>query len=144
MFSVKQAFFNEYMRRIWNNQDLSLVHESFDANAIIHSATGDGRGPQVLVNSIREWLQGFPDIKLTVLRVFEEEDKVALQWSARGSHNGYFMGIPPTNMLIQCSGVSIYRHSNNKVVEYWAYVNLYQLLDQLRSSANHDLQLALI
>jgi len=74
---------------------------------------------------------GFPDLALTVEFTITEEDKVAVRWTATGTHSGDFRGIPPTGKPINIAGVAIYRVAGGKIVEGWSQPDTLGLLQQI-------------
>jgi hypothetical protein len=63
----------------------------------------------------------FPDLKLTLEDIFAEGEMVAFRWSARGTHLGDWLGIPPTANHVTATGITIFRIAGGKVVESWIY-----------------------
>jgi predicted ester cyclase len=49
--------------------------------------------------------KAFPDIKYTVEDMIEDGDKPVARWSAKGTHKGEFMGIPPTGKQVAFTGI---------------------------------------
>lgn len=84
------------------------------------------------MNALREQVQtfrgAFPDLRLTIDDIGTSGDKVFLRWTARGTHRGIFMGIPPTNNRGEVRGISIDRIANGKVVEHHESYDSLQLL----------------
>ena len=60
-----------------------------------------------------------PELQATLDDILAEGEKVALRWSARGTHLGEWLGIPPTGHHFTMSGISIYRLAEGKAVEGW-------------------------
>jgi len=73
----------------------------------------------------------FPDIIYTVEDMFGEEDKLVARWSAKGTHKGDFMGIPPTGNQVYFTGVEIIRHKDGLAVEEWEELDIAGLMQQL-------------
>lgn len=120
-----------YAHRIWECKDLQAIDELIHQNCVIHSLLGDFYGPQSMKSVVRTWLNGFPDLVVKSTSVICEQDLVVIQWQAHGSHQGEFKGIQPTGRSISYSGVTIYRINQSKIVEYWAYIDMKHLLDQI-------------
>jgi steroid delta-isomerase-like uncharacterized protein len=76
-------------------------------------------------------LAAFPDMQVRVEDVFTEEDKLVTRWSARGTHKGDMMGIPPTGKQISISGIAIDRFENGQSVEHWEVFDQVGLMQQL-------------
>jgi predicted ester cyclase len=77
----------------------------------------------------------FPDVVVTEEDLIVTPDKVVERSSARGTHRGDFMGIPPTNRPIAWTEIHIYRIAEGKIVEHWVEFALHQLLQQITGQA---------
>jgi predicted ester cyclase len=120
-----------YVQRVWNDKDLIAVDELVHPNCIIHSPLGDFRGHDPLKKVIQSWLTGFPDLSVENTAWISEADLVVQHWRARGTQKGIFKGISPSNKTITYSGATIYRVQKDKIVEYWAYIDMDHLLKQI-------------
>ncbi len=60
-----------------------------------------------------------------------EANKVAVRATARGTHRGEFMGIPPTGKQINISAMLIYRIADSKIAEHWMEIDAPTMLKQL-------------
>ena len=60
-----------------------------------------------------------PELQATLDDILAEGEKVALRWSARGTHLGEWLDVPPTGHHFTMSGISIYRIAQGKAVEGW-------------------------
>jgi predicted ester cyclase len=61
----------------------------------------------------------FPDLTLTADEVVAASDRVAILWTMSGTHQGEFLGAPPTGNSIATSGIDIYRIANGQIAEIW-------------------------
>ena len=73
----------------------------------------------------------FEHLDVTVEDMVAEGDMVAARFSARGIHQGVFMGLPPTNKSIIMTGIEIFRIKDGKINELWGEANLLGLMSQL-------------
>jgi steroid delta-isomerase-like uncharacterized protein len=74
----------------------------------------------------------FPDLERTIEDLFAAEgDKVVLRWTARGTHEGDFNGLPPTGVTATSSGITIFRVEDGRIVEEWAESDMLGLLQQV-------------
>ncbi len=64
---------------------------------------------------ISAYLKAFPDIEFSVDELIGEGERAALMWTARGTHRGEIMHIPPTNRPVKIRGVSLLTVKHNKV-----------------------------
>jgi steroid delta-isomerase-like uncharacterized protein len=62
--------------------------------------------------------QAFPDSYFTVEDMIAEGDKVATHKTFHGTHEGEFMGMPPTGRRVSMELIDIVRISEGRVVEY--------------------------
>lgn len=62
-------------------------------------------------------LTAFPDGTYSVDQVVAENDLVAVRWSAEGTHNGTFFGVPATGTHVSFTGINIYRIACGQIVE---------------------------
>jgi len=66
-----------------------------------------------------DFRQGFPDVVSTIEDLIAEGDKVVARWRARATHQGEYMGIPPTGNRVEFTGISVYRIEAGKIAESW-------------------------
>ncbi len=115
---------------VWDDKDVSALDEILAPSYVWHAApmTLDAAGYKTYVPGV---LAGFPDLDFTLLQVVAEADKVGLYWTATGTHEGDFMGIPPTGRQITIMGIDIHRLADGKVVETWEVYDGLGMLTQL-------------
>jgi predicted ester cyclase len=121
-----------YALKIWNDKDLSAIEEFLDPDIVIHSLLGEFKGPSKMKEVVQSWLSAFPDLKVNNTHILRQNDLVVMHWRAEGKHQGPFKGHSPTGKKVSYPGVSLYKVKNNKVIEYWAYVDMNHLLSQLK------------
>ena len=74
---------------------------------------------------------GFPDLESTVEDLIAERDKVVAHWRAHATHQGEYMGIPPTGNRVNFTGISIYRIEGGKIAESWGVSEDLDLMRQI-------------
>jgi len=62
-------------------------------------------------------LKAFPDSSWTIEELFAAGDIVITRWIYKGTHEGEFMGIPPTGNKVEFGGITIARIKDGKIVE---------------------------
>lgn len=77
------------------------------------------RGPQSQRQTVEMYRAAFPDVRLTVDEVIDAGDKVALRWSAEGTHRGELEGLAPTGKRVLVTGISVDHWQDGKIVESW-------------------------
>src|SRR3712207_5483715 len=94
---------------LWNHTgDLDAAEELF--------AAGQAEAAKQGAANLR---RGFPDVVSTIEDLIAEGDKVVARWRARATHQGEYMGIPPTGKEVEFTGISIYRIEAGKIAESW-------------------------
>jgi steroid delta-isomerase-like uncharacterized protein len=79
----------------------------------------------------RAFLTAFPDAHWAMEDMIAEGDKVAYRCTFRGTHQGEFMGIPPTGKVVTYMCIYIDRFAGGKWVEEWGSIDLLGLMQQL-------------
>lgn len=67
----------------------------------------------------------YPDYTMEIIRQFEDGETVVSEFIMRGTHKGEFIGITPTNKVIEMKGVDIDKVVNGKIVEHGGAVNTF-------------------
>lgn len=109
------------IEEVWNRGNFAVVDELIASDYIGHSSRpGDethGReGYKQFYATLRK---AFPDLQVTVEDQIAEGDRVVTRWTARGTHEGEFQGIPPSGQHGAITGITIDRVADGKVVECW-------------------------
>lgn len=122
-----------FMDECWSEGRLETIPELVSENCSIHDPVFPSlpAGADSIKAHISTCREGFPDLKFNIDDTVAERNEVVLHWTARGTHKGQFMGMPPTNRQATVSGTSIFRIDDGKIVEQWADWNLMSLMEQL-------------
>jgi steroid delta-isomerase-like uncharacterized protein len=119
---------------MWNRGDADAVEELIAPGMVEHGAFGAGTGGRDDARmTVERFRAAFPDLVLEAEHLIAEGDHVVLHWIGRGTHEGEFMGMPPSGATVTASGLDIYRIGDGRVVEHWGYPDVPGLMGQLRS-----------
>ena len=100
--------------------NLEVLNEIFAPNVVDHDPAPDqGSGPKGFIDFFTIMRKAFPDLKVTVDHLVQDENNIAMAYKIHGTHKGDFLGIAPTNKTIEARGVQIARFENGKIVERW-------------------------
>jgi len=126
---IVQRFVDE----CWNHGNLNKASEYLADQVRFHDPVFPNLNPgiQNIKNHIESCRKAFPDLKFNIDDTIAERDEVVLHWTARGTHQGQFLGMQPTNRKVSVSGTSIYRIENSKIAEAHANWNLATMMQQL-------------
>jgi len=127
---------------LFSEGQLDVVYEVFAPDYVGHDPTmpKEIRGPDEFKQFVRMYRTAFPDLKLTVEEQIAEGDRVVTRFTARGTHRGELMGIPPTGNKVAITGISIDRMVNGKSVESWTNYDALSMLQQLGVMARPSAQ----
>jgi predicted ester cyclase len=76
-------------------------------------------------------LRGLPDLHLTIEDLIAEGDKVVMRASVTGTHQGEYMGLPPTGKSITYNEIFIFRFAGGRIAEMWGVVDVFSQMKQL-------------
>ena len=77
------------------------------------------------------WLTAFPDTTVIMEDALGAGDRVVGRYTYRATHQGTFLGIPPTGKQITMRSIDIWRVRDNVFVEHWDELNLLEVMQQL-------------
>ena len=73
----------------------------------------------------------FPDLHMTADEMIAERDKVVTRGTVSGTHQGEFMGIPPTNKSLEVQFMDIIKFHDGKATEHWGLTDQGAMMEQL-------------
>jgi steroid delta-isomerase-like uncharacterized protein len=126
-----KASIQRWVEEAWNSGNFASAGEMYAANYILHDTTGPVSGAEGLKQFITVFRTGFPDLHFTIEDMIAEGDKVAWRYTARGTHQGELMGIPPTGKPVAVTGMVYSRFANGKWAEDWSNFDALGMLQQL-------------
>jgi predicted ester cyclase len=77
------------------------------------------------------WHAAFPDLYFDVEDVAAEDDKVIIRWRATGTHQREFLNMAATGRQINISGLSIFRLTSDRIIDYWTVYDRLEMMHQL-------------
>ncbi len=110
---------------VFQTGDVSTLDEVLASNFVDHNPLPEqAPGPEGMKQMIGMMRGIFPDLVLSAEDLIAEGDKAVLRWSATGTHQGEFMGVPVT-------GIGIDRIEGGKIVEHWEQFDAMGMMQQL-------------
>ena len=122
-----------FYEECWNQGKVDRVDQYVSRDCRYHDPVFPNLAPGLdsLKNHIGMCRRAFPDLKFSLDDMIAERDEVVVHWTAHGTHEGLFLGVPATQKIASVSGTSIYRIKNQKTVEQFVDWNALTLLQQL-------------
>lgn len=68
----------------------------------------------------------YPDYAMKIIRQYSDGDYVISEFIMRGTHKGEFIGIKPTNKVLEITGVDIDKVVDGKITEHGGAVNTFE------------------
>jgi steroid delta-isomerase-like uncharacterized protein len=118
----------------FNTRNLAVVDELCAPNWVWHGAASPPGISPDRVGLKQNWTAlwtAFPDAHIVAEDVIAEGDKVVWRPNLRGTHQGDFMGIPPTGKQVSLIGIEIDRIEDDRFVESWISPDNLGFLQQL-------------
>ena len=106
---------------VWNKGREATIDELIAPDCVAHGLEDTGKdlpGNQFR-RFYKQFLSGFPDVKMTVDQVIGEGDTTAVRITARATHTGDGLGIKATGRKVKVSGICMMRWRDGKIVEAW-------------------------
>ena len=97
-------------------------HEPFPG----HDSTREG-----VKSFFRMLCTAFPDVRMDTVAAVEEGDRVMVRYRMTGTHQGEFMGMPPTGRHIDVEGYDEVLVSGDRAKEHWGALDGTVLMEQL-------------
>jgi steroid delta-isomerase-like uncharacterized protein len=125
--AIARAFYEPF-----NTGDTSIYDQILAEDWVDHpTAPGQAPGRAGIDAVVAGFRATFPDLSATNEDVLVAGDKVTVRSTARGTHQGPFLGIPPTGKQVEFMTIDIHRIENGKIVETWHIEDLLSVIFQL-------------
>ena len=126
---LARRFYDEVM----NAGDIDLVDELCSEDYVEHEEalpgmTQDRQGVKDFARAMRT---AFPDLHVTPESILSEKDRVMIRFRMTGTHQGEFLGMPPTGRRVDLTGYDEARVVDGRAVEHWGAMDSGQLMEQL-------------
>jgi len=105
----------------WDKGNLSVIDELFAPEHILHwnelLPSEQHRTPAEVKGIVQEYRAAFPDLEVIVQDLVAEADKVVVQVTFIGTHQGVYAGFAPTQRSGRFTDMQILRIADGKIVE---------------------------
>jgi steroid delta-isomerase-like uncharacterized protein len=125
--------FVEVLQEFFRTGDADLMDSVLAENVVQHIS---GQPPEAQsLEGFKQLLpalpQAFPDVLFEVENLVAEGDMVAFRLAWTATHQGEFLGIPPTGTRATVTEMHMFRIADGKVVERWGEWDALGLMQQL-------------
>ncbi|UCH26260.1 MAG: ester cyclase [Trueperaceae bacterium] len=118
--------------RILETGDISMADEIVAADYVNHNAIpGQKAGLEGYKDVVRSLRTSLPDIRYTIEDQVAEGDKVVTRYTAKGTHQGEFLGVAATGKPITMTALVLQRVVDGKIQESWLELDMLSVLRQM-------------
>lgn len=125
----------QFTNDVFNGRDYDRIAELQTDDYVQYGPlTGmELHGTQEAIESMRMFHAAFSDLEATEKLQFSDEvgEYVCTLYTYRGTHDGDFIGIPPTDVEAEIPGIVINRIEDGKIAEGWVLADFLGLLQQI-------------
>jgi steroid delta-isomerase-like uncharacterized protein len=122
----------QFLQAVWIEGKLEMVDQLVAPDFVDHNPTpGFAPNREGLREFVLHFRSAFPDLKLELEDLICEGNRVVDRWSMRATHQGEFLGIPPTGKAVTLAGIDILSIVGGKIVEGWHFEDQLGAMQQL-------------
>ena len=122
------------MERVWRRHDLEAIDQLHASDFIDRSSSGRSTDNDAYKATIADLYVAFPDFFAQTDDLVPDptSGKIAIRWSAIGTHSATFFNIPASGKQIKFTGIEILHIQNNRIIERWGEWDGLAILNQLK------------
>lgn len=117
----------KFVEDIFNARKTELAKNYVTSDITYHGVAEEVKGLEEFKKWVSEDLSAFPDMKVTILDDFGEQNKVAMRWTFTATHEKDFANFPATHKTFKAQGVEIFHFEGDKIKEAWTTSDLSDL-----------------
>ncbi len=118
LISKNKTLMSRVYEELWNKGNSALAVEIFAQ-------------PEGVERFVSQFLLSFPNLQHTVEEMIVEGDRIAVRFSAHGTHSGVWMHFASTGKSIHYTGVTWARIADHKIVEHNTWWDKSSLMEQI-------------
>ncbi len=129
---TNKAIIRRYVEEVQSRGNLALLDEIAAPTFVNHSSP-PGVPPTLdgVKQLAQQVLAAFPDGTMTIEDMVAEGDKVVTRKTFRGTHQGTYLGLPPTGRRVEVALIDVVRFEEGKAAEHWLEWDTFGMLQQL-------------
>ena len=120
-----------FVEEVQNQHKLELLEELVSPDYVDHSGRATPPNREGMKNFFELVFTAFPDARFEVHQQLSDGDKVMTHKTFHGTHNGPFMGMPPTGKAVTFDVMDVFTVAAGKIAEHWAVADEMGLMQQL-------------
>ena len=117
-----------FVEEIFNARNTEAAKNFVTSDIVYHGMAEEVRGIEEFKKWVSEDLSAFPDMKITILDNFGDQNKMAVRWTLKATHEKDFADFPATHKKIETRGVEILHFEGDKIKEAWTLSDMSPLV----------------
>jgi steroid delta-isomerase-like uncharacterized protein len=122
-----KAIARRFVEEIFNARKIEAAKNFVTSDIIYHGIAEEVKGLEDFKKWVGEDLSAFSDMRITILDEIEEQNKVAIRWNLKTTHEKDFAGMAPSHKKIEIEGTEILHFEKDKIKEGWTIFNMAEL-----------------
>ena len=117
---------------LWTTGDLAIADEICTDDLVIqHCDGGETPGREAFKAGVALHHDRLADFRVSIDEVVADGDKVAIRFTAQGTHTGPFLGSLPSGKPLRWTGMQLLRLTDGRIARVWHQPDDLNLLRQL-------------
>ncbi|MGH9983725.1 MAG: ester cyclase [Nitrososphaeraceae archaeon] len=117
-----------FVEEIFNARNTEAAKNFVTPGIVYHGMGEEVRGIEEFKKWVSEDLSAFADMKVTILDDFGDQNKLAIRWTLKATHEKDFADFPATHKKFEAQGVEILHFEGVKIKEAWTVSDLSPLV----------------
>ena len=130
---ANKAVVRRLYEEVANAKQLDVIDE------IVHSDTVDHepfpgmptKGTEAYKAIFGASISAFPDFQMRIDALIAEGDRVAVQGTVSGTHEGEFLGMPATGNAFSVSNIEVFEIQDGRITARWGIADSASMMEQL-------------
>ena len=127
MIKENKALVRQWFDEVLTQGNLGRIDKLFAPNYVLHDpgVAQEVHGHEGITRYVTTYRTAYPDVCFAVEDQIAEGDLVVTRWTARGTHQGEFLGVLPTGEQMTVTGIEFDRVVDGKIDEAWVSYHLF-------------------
>jgi steroid delta-isomerase-like uncharacterized protein len=113
-----------FVEEIFNARKTENAKNFVTPDIVYHGMAEEVKGLEEFKQWVAEDLSAFPDMKVTILDDLGEQNKVAIRWTLKATHDKDFADFPATHKKFETQGADIFHFEGDKIKEAWTVCDM--------------------
>jgi steroid delta-isomerase-like uncharacterized protein len=123
-YTQNKTIAQRFVEEIFNARKTETIKNFVTPDIIYHGMAEEVSSLEEFKRWVTEDLSAFPDMKVTILDEFGEQNKVAIRWILKATHEKDFADFPATHKKFETRGVEIFHFEGDKIKEAWTVCDM--------------------